>query len=107
MGSQSDILYLSGPMTGLPDFNHPAFDFAAELLRGYGFEVLNPAEQPKRPTWEEYMRHDIKLLMDATVLIQLAGWKQSRGALIEAQLALALGIEIVPIGVFCERKAVA
>jgi len=37
-------IYLSGPMSGLPGFNFPAFHAAAAKLRADGFTVLNPAE---------------------------------------------------------------
>ena len=37
-------LYLSGPMTGLPDHNRAAFDAAATRLRAQGHFVINPAE---------------------------------------------------------------
>ncbi|WP_319942079.1 DUF4406 domain-containing protein [Pseudomonas quasicaspiana] len=37
-------IYISGPMTGLPDFNFPAFAAEANRLRGLGFDVVNPAE---------------------------------------------------------------
>ena len=37
-------LYLSGPMTGVPDNNRPAFDAAAKRLREQGHFVINPAE---------------------------------------------------------------
>lgn len=37
-------IYISGPMTGLPDFNFPAFHDAAARLRERGHEVANPAE---------------------------------------------------------------
>ena len=37
------VVYLSGPMTGLPEFNYPAFNALASTLRGSGFVVNNPA----------------------------------------------------------------
>ena len=37
-------LYLAGPMSGIKDFNFPAFNEAAEHLRKLGYEVFNPAE---------------------------------------------------------------
>lgn len=39
-------VYLSGPMTGLPDFNYPAFHDAAQRLRSIGHRVESPAENP-------------------------------------------------------------
>ena len=36
-------VYISGPMTGLPDFNHPSFDYKAERLIEMGFMPVNPA----------------------------------------------------------------
>ena len=44
-------VYIAGPMTGLPDFNYPAFNAAAAKLRALGLEVLNPAENPPPPLW--------------------------------------------------------
>ena len=37
-------IYCSGPMTGVPDHNRPAFDAAAKRLREQGHFVINPAE---------------------------------------------------------------
>ena len=34
-------IYIAGPMTGLPDFNYPAFNAAAARMRALGFEVEN------------------------------------------------------------------
>ena len=32
-------VYVAGPMTGLPDFNYPAFNAEAQRLRGLGYQV--------------------------------------------------------------------
>lgn len=37
-------IFISGPMTGLPDHNFPAFEAAAKRLRDDGHFVINPAE---------------------------------------------------------------
>lgn len=37
-------LYISGPMTDMPNHNYLAFNEAAKQLREAGYEVLNPAE---------------------------------------------------------------
>lgn len=57
-------VYLSGPMTGLPDLNFPAFHAAAAQLRAQGLEVVNPAEinVDASKGWEECMRADIMAL---------------------------------------------
>jgi hypothetical protein len=36
--------YVAGPMTGIKDFNYPAFNAVAEDLRAQGYEVENPAD---------------------------------------------------------------
>lgn len=95
MISPNDTVYISGPMTGMPDYNYPAFYAADSLLRArFGCQVINPARQEVRPSWEAYMRHDVNLLREATALFQLPGWERSRGARIEYELAVMAGIFI-------------
>ena len=81
------IIYLSGPMSGRPDFNKPAFNARAAELRALGHKVINPAEVDLGPgaTWAEYIAHDLKLmeLEGCTHLDQLEGWENSPGAQIE------------------------
>ena len=61
-------IYVSGPMTGLPERNYPAVRAAAEQLEAAGFEVINPvlAEHPSGipQAWTWYMRRALMLLLD-------------------------------------------
>lgn len=89
-------IYISGPMTGLPDFNYPAFNQAAAELRAQGYHVENPAENPERSTWAEYMKSAVAQLTACDMIKMLPGWEESRGAIIEHKLAQDLGIEVMP-----------
>ena len=92
-------LYVSGPMTGLPEFNFPGFHAAARQLRAVGYEVINPAEHDEQPgrSWEHYLRKDIRLLMDCDAVALLPGWGNSRGALLEKYIAQALSMPCRPV----------
>lgn len=90
-------LYISGPMTGLPELNFPAFNAAASFLRDLGHEVVNPAELNPEPTasWHECMRRDIKALCDCDTIVLLEGWQRSNGAQLELHVAHRLGMKVV------------
>lgn len=92
-------IYISGPMTGLPEFNYPAFHAAASRLRTQGFDVVNPAELDTDTTkeWHHYMRNDIKALVDCDHVIVLPGWEKSRGATLEVFIATQLGMKVEPL----------
>lgn len=91
------LIYLSGPMTGISNFNYPAFDAAAQTLRSLGFEVMNPAEffngQTGLPK-TVYMKKDIAAILQAEAVLLLAGWRESAGARMEILVAQACGIPI-------------
>lgn len=98
-------VYLSGPMSELPDFNEPAFAAAKRACVDAGCEVcFNPAtawghhDRPR--AW--YMSHDLHHLtaMDGErpyfdALVLLPGWYASEGAQIEYQVARECGIALV------------
>ena len=89
-------VYLSGPMTGLPELNFPAFHAAAARLRGAGYTVVNPAEinPDSSMSWQQCMRADIKALCDCDALALLPGWMDSKGAHLELHLAHRLELRI-------------
>lgn len=87
-------LYLCGPMSGLPEYNYPAFHAAAVLLREAGYTVTNPAENglPPDAPWTQHMRADIKEMMDCDAVAVLPEYNKSRGAMVEINLATSLGM---------------
>lgn len=89
-------IYISGPMTGLPQLNFPAFNAEAQRLRDLGHQVVNPAEinPDNAMTWQACMRRDIAELMTCDTLALLPGWQKSSGAHLEMHLAHRLGMEI-------------
>ena len=90
-------VYLSGPMTGLPDFNRAAFHAAAAALREQGHVVINPAEVDlgSDATWSDYMRiHLAEIARRVTQVFVLPGWESSRGAQLEVHVARALGLTV-------------
>lgn len=90
-------VYLSGPMTGIKDYNFPAFHAAAEELRDRGFEVFNPAETDEGDTTKtraHYMRQDVKALLEVGAIVLLSGWQTSKGAQLEVSIARELGLPI-------------
>jgi nucleoside 2-deoxyribosyltransferase len=89
-------VYIAGPMTGLPDFNYPAFHAEAARLRELGYRVSNPAENQAQVNWQYYMRAAIRMMLLCDAVALLPNWKQSRGALIEHGIAIALGIPARP-----------
>jgi len=91
-------VYISGPISGRPDFNRPAFARAANRLRLWGHDPVSPFDtSPYHPdkSWLDYMLDDIPAMLKCEAVAVLPGWLRSRGARIEVLLALALGFKVV------------
>lgn len=94
-------IYLAGPITGIPEYNKPAFDKAAAAWRKAGWEVVNPLElddgdysQP----WHFYLRRDIPHLVTCDAIAILPGSEFSKGARLERHIAEALGMPVFGAG---------
>ena len=88
-------VYIAGPMTGLPQFNRPAFHQAALNLSFEHHVPLNPAILPDGLTESDYMAVGITMLQRADAIFLLTGWQFSAGARAEHALALKLGLEVI------------
>lgn len=99
-------IYISGPMSGYPELNFPAFNEAAAQLRALGHEVVNPAELGEHAdwVWADYLRRDLKVLLDCDAVYALAGWRESKGASLECEVARRLGM-LVFENLVSERRA--
>lgn len=99
-------IYVCGPMTGLPEFNYPAFAAETARLRALGYDVVSPAEiNPNGGTWQECMKKDIAQLMTCDLLAKLPGWIDSRGARLEILLAQQLEIKVAMASSITEQCA--
>ena len=84
------ILYLSGPITGKPDYRLK-FAEAEKKLRDAGHIVLNPAVLPEGlKQYAHYMQIGYSMLLAADGIVMLPGWKESRGAAQEFRWALEM-----------------
>ena len=105
-------IYCAGPMRGIAEFNFPAFEAAAAQLRGLGYKVISPAEQdlgrgfdPTGLTGHEDMAalgfdlretllSDLKFVSECDAICLLPGWEFSKGATVELDMAVALGLRV-------------
>lgn len=97
--------YVAGPMSGIPQFNIPAFDAASWALRQQGWEIVSPAELDEPHiravcmesadgipnavthggTWGDFLSRDVKIVSDQVdAIVLLPGWENSKGANLEA-----------------------
>lgn len=95
--SREKRIYVAGPMTGLPDFNFPAFNAAAATLRAEGWHVENPAEHGhvEGAGWDDYLRYDLSRVATCGAVYLLPGWPKSKGATLEVHVAGVLGLQLI------------
>jgi hypothetical protein len=92
-------VYLSGPMSGLPALNFPAFEAAAAALRAGGVVVLSPRELglealPNTAEYLEALRACAAQLLQCRSIVLLKGWPRSRGVRLELSMALAFDLPV-------------
>jgi hypothetical protein len=105
-GSNIHTVYIAGPMSGIEDYNFPAFFKVQRRWEKAGHTVWNPAAQPGekevikqspedvQAMFPQLIRRDIHLILKCTGLVILPGWAHSKGARFEVHLATVLNLPI-------------
>lgn len=97
-------IYISGGISNAKDYRNEFF--MAEEFLSIGFDnIVNPvtiADNLKFPgaytekdKYKEYMRADLKALLECTHIFMLKNWKTSKGACFELKTAKICGLEII------------
>jgi hypothetical protein len=99
MIKQYDKVYVAGPMSGLPNHNYEAFHAMERKIieRFPGTLIFNPARNFNGYAglpWEVYMREDIPNLCRCTAIVFLDQWWRSKGARLEMEIAVKLGMKM-------------
>lgn len=90
-------IFIAGKVSGLPtDQVQNKFNRAAQELSEMGYQVITPASLYDRAkSWEEVTRDNIRYMLDCDEIHLLPCWQESRGAQLEREIALRLGMNIV------------
>lgn len=101
-------IYIAGPISGIPQFNAPAFDQAESLWRAAGHTPINPmaidralgidingpTSQVEGSFGRQAIACDIQYILNCNGIALLPGWKKSRGAAVELALAQFLNLPV-------------
>lgn len=93
----SKTIYIAGKMYGLTEEQvKEKFERASNDLQNQGFRVVSPAESMNMgDTWEGTMKRSIKSMLECDEVHLLPGWQESRGAQLERDIAIRLGMNVV------------
>lgn len=98
------IIYVAGPVSGMPLDNRPAFEEAREALLAAGYLALVPHDVVAPGTeWGTAMRATVAAMMGCGGVALLPGWQASRGAKVERDVAQAVGITVKGVAGWLEE----
>jgi hypothetical protein len=98
-------IYISGMISNLSKAVYErSFNQAEQKLIASGHQVVNPLRidhSRHDQSWESFMLADIKELFSCDGIFMLAGWNDSKGAMIERAIAQAMGKHVYYEGATC------
>ena len=98
------VVYISGAITNNPNYELD-FKIREAHLHQMGYRVVNPVKIGKKlestfyekPKWEDYMKVCLQELLRCDGISMLDGWEKSKGAAMEHDIAVKLGMQIVEV----------
>ena len=97
-------IFISGPMTGYPEFNFPYFNCVARQLKDAGLDFVNPVDVCKKykketvlsdpAKFQQMVDEQQKLERECDAILLLDGWEKSKGVRLELKTALELDMKI-------------
>ncbi|MGB4776129.1 MAG: DUF4406 domain-containing protein [Daejeonella sp.] len=99
LSETQEVVYLAGKITGIPyEEAFKKFVRAEIKLTEAGFSVINPMVLVHQDAeWQDAMRICISFLPHADHICLLPDWNESKGATVERNLAMALGIGTIEL----------
>ena len=102
------LIYVAGPMSGLPKLNYPKFRRVAQRLRGEGWRVVSPveigetlvlqgesAEEQDGVLLQSVIDAELRALRGCDAIWLMRGWERSAGTRKELVVAIGYGLEIL------------
>ena len=89
-------IYLSGPITGVPDYQDK-FGRAACGLEIQGHTVIDPSVETEGLTPWDYILISVARMRATDAIFMLPGWERSKGAQIERAIAEYVGMEVIEL----------
>jgi len=104
MNDKPKKIFISGPMTGYPDFNFPRFNLAVQQLKEAGIDCVNPVDICRKykkervladkTVFDQMIADQQKEEKTCDAILLLDGWEKSKGVRLELKTALDLDFPI-------------
>lgn len=90
-------VYLSAPISGYDlEERRETFMKMEVNLRGRGYDTFNPMGDHWKEgvTTYDYMKKDLKELLECDAILLMEGWQRSAGCKCELEVAVSIGIDV-------------
>lgn len=104
------MLYIAGPMAGIPDYNYPAFFEMERHIAYLGLDSINPARLDEHDLFSDeavavgedvgpmrrakFLKRDFFYLSQCDGIVMLPGWQNSTGANCELWVSRMMGLVV-------------